>query len=142
MNGKNPPPARPPATPIPVAYGQGSSEPDGVNIILVGSPLPRRWLHVTLTVAPGTDPAALALGAAGFATRMRVIDRRTRLGLDPARSTATGGELVLAFAPQGGGSLAFQWLEEMKPAARALAAAEFKGAEVKSVEVVVEDVQR
>jgi hypothetical protein len=46
--------------------------------------------------------------------------------------------LVLAFMPMGGGSLAFEWLEEVKPAVRALAAA-FDGVELKSVEVVTEE---
>jgi hypothetical protein len=140
MNGKNHrPPARttPPATPIPVACGTGSSEPDGVNIILVGPPLPRRRLHVTLGFAAGFDAAAAVLSATWFATRMRALDRRMRLTLDRERSTANAGEVVLAFAAQGGGSLAAEWLEEAKPAVCELAGA-FEGAELKSVEVVSE----
>ena len=138
MNGKNDrPPART-AVPLPVAYDRGSSEADGVNII-VGQRLPRLWLHVTLVFPGGGDPAAAALAAAWFATRMRAIDKRLRLTVDRRRCAATAGELVLAFAPQRGGSLADEWLKEVKPLVRELAAAEFEGAEVKSVEVVKEE---
>jgi hypothetical protein len=72
---------------------------------------------------------------------MRVIDKRLRLTVARERCTATVDELVLAFAPQQGGSLAAEWLEEVKPAVRDLAVAEFAGAEVKSVEVVIEKVE-
>ncbi len=131
------PPARTPAAPLPVALDRASAEVDGVNIIAM-SPAPRRWLHVTLALAPGTDPAQAALAAAWFATRMRAIDKRLRLTIDPDRSAAAG-ELMLAFAPLRGGVLAAEWLEEVKPLVRDLAAAEFAGAVVKSVEVVVEE---
>ena len=138
MNGKNNrPPART-AVPLSVAYDRGSSEADGVNII-VGQRLPRLWLRVAFAVAPGTDPARAALSAAWFATRVRAIDKRLRLTVDRRRCAATAGELVLAFAPQRGGSLADEWLKEVKPLVRELAAAEFEGAEVKSVEVVKEE---
>lgn len=132
------PPTRTPAAPLPVAFGQASSVADGVNIIEL-TPAPRRWLHVTLVFPAGADPAAAALAAAWFATRMRAIDKRLRLTVDRRRCAATAGELVLAFAPQRGGSLAAEWLKEVKPLVRELAVAEFAGAEVKSVEVVAED---
>ena len=138
MNGKNPrPPARTPAAPLPVAYDRASSEVDGVNII-AAQPLPRLRLHVTFAFTPGTDPARAALGAAWFATRLRAIDKRLRLTVDRQRCSATAGELVLAFAPLRGGALAAEWLEEVKPAVRELAVAEFEGVEVKAVEVIAE----
>ena len=61
-----------------------------------------------------------------------------RLTVDRRRCAATNGELVRAFAPQRGGSLAAEWLEEVKPLVRELAVAEFEGAELKSVDVVSE----
>lgn len=131
------PPARTPAVPLPVAFDRASAEVDGVNIIAM-SPAPRQWLHVTLALAPGANAAQAALAAAWFVTRMQAIDKRLRLTIDPDRSAVATGELVLAFAPQRGGVLAAEWLEEVKPAVRELAAAEFAGAEVKSVEVVKE----
>lgn len=138
MNGKNNlPPART-AAPLPVAYHLGSSVADGVNII-EAQRIPRRWLHVTFALPDGADPARAALSAAWFATRLRAIDKRLRLTVDRRRCAATAGELVLAFAPQRGGSLAAEWLEEVKPLVRELAAAEFADAEVKSVEVVKEE---
>ena len=101
MNGKNNrPPART-AVPLPVAYDRGSSEADGVNII-IGQRLPRLLLHVTLAFPGGGDPAAAALAAAWFATRVRAIDKRLRLTVDRRWCAATNGELVLAFAPQRG----------------------------------------
>ena len=82
--------------------------------ILTAPRIPRRWLHVTLVFPGGPDPARAALGAAWFATRLRAIDKRLRLTVDRRRCAATAGELVLAFAPQRGGSLAAEWLEEVK----------------------------
>jgi hypothetical protein len=128
------PPRRTPAAPVPVAFDQASAEADGVNIVAM-SPAPRRWLRVAFALAPGTDAA---LGAAWFATRMRAIDKRLRLTVDRQRCAATAGELVLTFAPLRGGLLAAEWLEEVKPVVRELAAAEVEGAELKSVEVIVE----
>jgi hypothetical protein len=131
------PPARTPAAPLPIPFDQASGEADGVNIIEM-TPAPKRWLHVTLALPANADAARAALAAAWFATRLRAIDKRLRLTVDRPRCAATAGELVLAFAPLRGGSLAAEWLEEVKPTARDLALAEFEGAEVKSVEVVVE----
>ena len=68
---------------------------------------------------------------------MRAIDKRLRLTINRERCAAAAGELTLAFAPLRGGSLAAEWLEEVKPAVRE-AAAGFEGAELKSVEVVKE----
>jgi hypothetical protein len=138
MTRKNPrPPARPPALPLPVAFDQASSEADGANISAM-TPAPKRWLHVTLALPAGADPARVALAAAWFATRMRAIDKRLRLTVNRERCAAEDGELVLAFSALRGGALADEWLEELKPAVRELAAAEFEGAEVKGVGVVVE----
>ncbi|MBN9122407.1 MAG: hypothetical protein J0I06_25240 [Planctomycetes bacterium] len=131
------PPVRTPAVPLPVAFDRASAGADGVNIIAM-TPAPRRWLHVTLGLPVGADPARAALAAAWFATRLRAIDKRLRLTVDRQRCAATAGELVLAFSPLRGGALAAEWLEEAKPAVRDLAVAEFEGAEVKAVEVISE----
>ncbi len=139
----NRPPARS-AVPVPPPARDSSALPvvltpaDEVEI-LTAQRLPRLWLHVTLVFPGGPDPARAALGAAWFATRLRAIDKRLRLTVDRRRCAATNGELVLAFAPQRGGSLAAEWLEEVKPLVRELAVAEFEGAEVKSVAVVKEE---
>lgn len=111
-----------------------SSVADGVNII-EAQRLPRLWLRVALAVAPGTDPARAALAAADFASRVIAADRRLRLAVDAARSAATGDELVLTFVLGRWGVLESQWVEEVKPAVRELAAG-FEGAELKSIEVV------
>src|SRR5215212_4544661 len=114
----NPPPARSkgtPSTPAHAASDHPLTPADEVEI-LVAPRIPLRWLHVTLALAADTSPAQAALAAALFATRMRIIDKRLRLTVTRARCTATAGELVLAFAPQRGGSLAAEWLEEVKPA--------------------------
>lgn len=80
----------------------------------------------------------MALAAAWFATRMRAIDERLKLTVSGERCAAADGELVLAFSAVRGGVLVAEWLEEVKPAVRELAAAEFEGAEVKGFEAVVE----
>ena len=115
---------------------RASSVADGVNIIEF-IPAPRRWLRVALVLAPDTDTGSVALAAAWFVTRLHAIDKRLRLTMDCQRCAATADELVLEFSSQRGGSLAAEWLEEVKPAVRELAAG-FAGAEVKSVEVVSE----
>jgi hypothetical protein len=130
----NRPPARTPAGPLPVAFDRATAEADGVNIVAL-QPAPRRWLRVVF--APGPNPAQAALGAVWFAARLRAADKRLRLTIDRERSAASENELVLVFAPRQGGVLAAEWLEEVKPAARELAA-EFTGAELRSVEVIVE----
>lgn len=132
------PPRRTPAASLPVAFDQASAEADGVNIVAM-SPAPRRWLRVAFALAPGTDAPQAALAAAWFATRMRAIDKRLRLTVDRQQCAATAGELVLTFAPLRGGLLAAEWLEEVKPVVRELAAVEVEGAELKSVEVIVEE---
>jgi hypothetical protein len=129
-------PARTTGTPLPGANEHPSSEPDGEHIIAL-SPAPRRWLHVTLVFADGADPARVALSAAWFVTRLRAIDKRLRLTVARDRCVTRPGELVLAFAPLRGGVLAAEWLEKVKPNVRELAA-EFDGAEVRSVDVIVE----
>jgi hypothetical protein len=112
----------------------GSPAPE----IIVLQPAPKRWLHVALALPAGADPARVALAAAWFATRMRAIDKRLRMTVNRERCSAANGELVLCFSALRGGVLAAEWLEEVKPAVRELAAAEFEGAEIKGVEVVVE----
>jgi hypothetical protein len=136
----NPPPARSEGTKAPAPHD--SSAPGVLNpadevVVLVGQRIPRRWLHVTFALAPATDPAQAALAVAWFAARVRAIDKRLQLTVARERSAATAGELMLAFAPRGWGTLEIGWLEEVKPKVRELAA-EFDGAEVRAVEVISE----
>lgn len=139
---QNPPPARsegsssPPARPL----SEHPLTPADEVEILVAPRIPRRWLHVVLTLSADADPSQAALAAAWFATRMRAIDKRLRLTLDREKSstTAGAGKLLLAFAPLQGGALGAEWLEEVKPAVRELAIAEFPGAEVRAVDVISE----
>jgi|GEM_PF-6656833 len=137
-----PPPARSEGTTS--SPGQDQSAPPGILNpadeveILIAPRIPRRWLRVAFKLAPGADAARVALDAAWFVTRMRAADKRLRLTLDGEKSRAAGGELVLIFAPVCGGSLAAEWLEEVKPIASDLAAG-VDGAEITSVEVVSEE---
>jgi hypothetical protein len=123
-------------TPIPVPRTGASSEADGVNIIVLPR-LPRLWLRVAFAIAPGADPARVALAAAQFVARVSALDKRLKMSVDCDRSGATANELVLVFALGRWGSLEAQWLEEAKPAVRDLASA-FDGAEVQAVEVISE----
>lgn len=114
-----------------------SSPADGVNII-EAYPMPRLWLRVVLVMACGTDAARTALAAANFASQVIAADKRLRLAVDANRSSASGDELVLTFVLGRWGFLESQWVEEVKPAVRELAAG-FAGAELKSVEVVKQE---
>jgi hypothetical protein len=105
-------------------------------VILTAPRLPRLWLRVEFTIAPGTDATRAALDAARFVSRTCELDRRLRMALDTEKSGAGGGELVLVFVLGRWGTLEAQWVEEAKPRVRELAA-DF-GGELKSVEVVAE----
>jgi hypothetical protein len=136
----NPPPARSEGPSASVR--DSSAQPSVLNPadeveILVAPRLPRLWLRVAFAVAPGTDPARAALVTAAFVGRTCALDKRLRLSVDPAKSSANGDELVLTFALGRWGTLEAKWLEEVKPAVREEAAG-LKEAELKSVEVVSE----
>jgi hypothetical protein len=126
-------PTDPNAAPAPVTL-----TPADEVVILLAPRIPRRWLRVAFALAPGAGSARAALAAAWFVTRMRAADKRLRLTINREKSSATESELVLVFTPARGGSLAAEWLEDVKPVVREIASA-FEGAELRAIEVISEE---
>jgi hypothetical protein len=142
-------PAGPPVTPQPgspapemvVLQPRGDGTPsvaltpaDSVNIF-DGYPIPRVQLRVVLAVAPADDPARRALDAALFASAVCSADRKLRLVVDPARSSAAGAEVTFVFTPAPLGTETAARLEKLVPVASE-AAARFDGATLVRAEVV------
>src|SRR5947208_5789674 len=103
--------------------------------ILEAPSIPRKQLVVVLRLAPGSDPAAVALAAARFVSDVQAADRKLRLAVDPAQSRAAGGDVTLVLTPASAGVETAGRLEKLIDAVRTAAAA-FAGATLGKVEVV------
>jgi hypothetical protein len=108
-------------------------------MILDAPRYPRLRLHIALGIAADCTPVPLALAAARFVSTLHAADRKLLLTVDPARSVAGVGELLLVLVPACGGPEGARRLDRMVTTVTE-AVAQWVAATLVRVEVVSEPV--
>ncbi len=120
-----------PGLPVPSPMDGPSSPAEIIDCY----PVPRVQLVVTIQIDSSTDRSQLVLSTARFISTVLVADRRLRLVVDPVRSRAGDGEVVVVLKPGFVSTLTAERLGKMLDVVRE-AATGFKGATLARVEVV------
>ena len=120
-----------PGLPVPSPMDGPSSPAEIIDCY----PVPRVQLVVTIQIDSSTDRSQIVLSTAHFISTILVADRKLQLVVDPSRSHAGEGEVIVVVKPGFVSTLTAERLGKMLEVVRK-AATEFKGATLARVEVV------